>query len=90
MTSVEAKCSEEMVPVPPGMELHQVVTEQAQSWGLHLTERDGCHHVACGACGQSVLRLSRGGVYRWTAAELISGTVSHMIQRHEWTREGLR
>lgn len=51
--------------------------------------RGTAQHLVCALCGQSCAVLAQGGApYRYAYGELAGLRLAHLIQAHQWTREG--
>jgi len=68
------------------------VWDSVRAWPVDHAVRDGQVHVVCGDCRQSVLAITGKDGTLYTYAELDQDglLLAHLIQRHDWTREGPR
>lgn len=83
----------EWVQPPPGFrvtdDVHRAVAEQfltvrSDGQAVYLT----CNFDGDKPCDQSVLALAaHGGPYRVRLKDISAALLSHLIQRHGWTRE---
>lgn len=83
--------SGERVPLPIGFEIPESVWEGVRRWPLMYRAETDLIHKVCSLCDQSVMVISTPkGAYTYSDDAQDSLVLAHLIQAHDWTREGPR
>lgn len=81
--------SEEKVTPPPEGQVTNDMLVAATQWPVKFDIRH--HHIRCIKCQQSIMSMGKNGQGYTTNNQTILGlTVMHMIQTHQFTREGAK
>lgn len=77
------------VELPAGFGIAPAVEAAADRWLLKVRTADGGRaYLACGVCDQSVLAVAMAGTpYRVRVVDIQSQLLTHLMQRHGWSRE---
>ena len=83
---------QDWVPMPEGMALAPAVVTAAERWTIAVRPEvnDAGLHVflTCADCDQAILPLAApAGAYRVRITDITAQLLSHLQQRHGWTRE---
>jgi len=86
-----SQLSGQLVEPPAEFAVSADVWTAVRDWPTQLADRGGQIHTVCGRCDQSIMVMAKDGqAYSYAELDQDGLTLAHLIQRHEWTREGPR
>jgi hypothetical protein len=89
MSQNPADLSDEMVTMPEEGEVTNDMLLKASIWAVNFDNLN--HHIRCAGCRQSIMATGKNNHGYTTNVQTILGlVVMHMIQVHNWTREGVQ
>jgi hypothetical protein len=81
--------SDEMAAMPEEGAVDNAMLLKASVWAVKFDNLN--HHIRCVGCQQSIMATGKNGRGYTTNIQTILGlVVMHMIQKHNWTREGIQ
>jgi hypothetical protein len=82
-----ADLSEERTEMPEYGAISNVLLVMSSMWAVAFDLKNG--NLRCSKCRQSIIAIGKNGVgYMTTIQEIMGQVVMHMIQVHNYTREG--
>jgi hypothetical protein len=84
-----ADLSDEMAEMPEDGAVTNEMLLKASEWAVNFDNLN--HHIRCAGCRQSIMATGKNNRGYTTNVQTILGLVTmHMIQAHNWTREGIQ
>jgi hypothetical protein len=82
-----ADLSEEKTEMPEDGAVTNAVLILASTWPVTFDLKNG--NLRCSRCRQSIIAIGRNGIgYMTNIQDIMGQVVMHMIQAHQYTREG--